>query len=233
MASLPVTTGAQTVSGQRAVGQSTIEPAYDDATGTLVFLLTPDKAPFPSKTPPVAVAPLYIPMYPTNSTVDPSTLNCQPGNCDHLQVVPFPAPGYQNGGSLCQQYGFPPDACALVAGHDHLVGIASTGGDFNVPWAVHLIIFTPQGFADLAINRHLTTLADLFGPNGVVTAGDALDILTPIVFNCSEVSETVYLNGIPLTFGDFRRRGRNYPRGPSAGRKGKRPPGGGRPFRQE
>ncbi len=191
---------ASAFSGQRAFGQSTVEPAYDDANGSVVFLLTPNGAPFPSKSNPRAWAPMYIPLYPTTSTIDPTTLNCQPTNCDHLNVLPFPAPDYVNGGATCEQFGFPAGACSLVAGHDHLVGIASTGGDFNVAWQVHLIVFTPKAFADGAVNRHLTTLDDLFGEDGVVTTGDAIEIPTAIVFNCNRVSERVYLKATPLSF---------------------------------
>src|SRR2546426_5229918 len=94
-----VDAGAQ--SGQRAFGQSTVEPAINDADGSTVFLLTPDKVPFPSQSNPRAAAPMYIPMYPVGSTIHPTALNCQPNNCDHLNVLPFAAPGYPNGGTTC------------------------------------------------------------------------------------------------------------------------------------
>ena len=62
--------------GQRAFGKVTVEPAVDDMTGQQVFLLTPNKAPFPSKAPDAAQAPLYLVAYPTSSTItrgEPST----------------------------------------------------------------------------------------------------------------------------------------------------------------
>ncbi len=59
---------------------------------------------------------------------------------------------------------------------------------------------TRQGFSDRAVNRHLTTLDDLFGTNGVVTNQDAMDITTAIVFDCSAVSEDVYLQGTQPSF---------------------------------
>src|ERR1043165_3067966 len=73
-------------SGQRAFGQATVEPAVDDATGHEIFLLTPDNAPLPSNAAPRAQAPLYLVLYPTASTIDADTLNCQPVNCDHVQT---------------------------------------------------------------------------------------------------------------------------------------------------
>ncbi len=184
------------LSGQRAFGQSTVEPAINNADGSTVFLLTPDRVPFPSESSPRASAPMYIPMYPADSTVNPAALNCQPHNCDHLNVLPFPAPGYPNGGTTCTQFGLPAGGCGLVLGHDHLIGVQPTG-DFNVAWHVILVVSTPQGFSDGAINKRMMTLKDVAA---AVTNGDAFEAVTPIVFNCSIVSETVYLKGVPLSF---------------------------------
>src|SRR5215471_19985982 len=118
-------------SGQRAFAQVTVEPAVDLATGNEIFLLTPDKAPFPSNAAPRAQAPLYLVLYPTESTIDANTLNCQPVNCDHVQTFAYP-----------------------LKGHDHLVGVPHTG-DFNVAWNVVLVAFTEQGFEDGAINNRI------------------------------------------------------------------------------
>lgn len=166
--------------GQRAFGQVTVEPAVDLTTGTEVFLLTPNKAPFPSKAPDAAQAPMYLVAYPANSTVsDP--FNCTPTTCDHVQSVPVP--WYPNGG--------------VLKGHDHLVGIASTHGDFNVAWDVELDVFTAQGFADGAINHRILTLDELNHAKG---AGDIQAIPSGIVFNCSSTNVATYLKGVPLTF---------------------------------
>jgi hypothetical protein len=121
-------------------------------------------------------------------------LNCQPSNCDHVNVLPFPAPGYPNGGTTCVKYGFPSGQCALVIGHDHLVGAPPTG-DFNVAWHVILVVFTPKAVADGAINNRVLTLRDIAD---AVTNGDAFEADTPITFNCSIVSSTVYFKGVPL-----------------------------------
>jgi hypothetical protein len=187
---------SQAFSGQTAFGQSTVEPAVNDADGSTVYLLTPNNAPFPSNANPRAHAPLYIPMYPVGSTINPAVLNCQPHNCDHLNVLPFPAPGYPNGGATCAEFGLPAGACGLVIGHDHLVGVPHTG-DFNVAWHVILVVFTPKGVADGAINHRILTLQDMAA---VVANGDAFEASTPIVFNCNIVPETVYLHGTPLSF---------------------------------
>lgn len=174
------TAGSPWYTGQRAFGGVTVEPAVDDMTGNEVFLLTPNKAPFPSKPPDAGQAPLYLVAYPTNSTVsDP--LNCTPTTCDHVARVP--APWYPDGG--------------LLKGHDHLVGIAQTHGDYNVAWDVELDVFTQQGFSDGAINHRILTLAAL---NTAKAAGDIQAIDTGIVFNCSATPVNTYLRGTPLTF---------------------------------
>ena len=151
-----------------------------DANGQQVFLLTPNKAPFPSKAPDKAQAPLYLVAYPTNSTLT-GPFNCTPTTCDHVQSVPLP--WYPSNG--------------LLKGHDHLVGIANTGGDFNVAWDVELDAFTQKGFGDGAINHRIMTLDEL---NAAKSNGDIQAIDTGIVFNCSSTNIATYLKGTPLTF---------------------------------
>ncbi len=188
---------ASAQSGEVAIGRSTVEPAVNDADGSEVFLLTPDKVPFPSNANAMhATAPMFIPMYPDFSSINPATLNCQPHNCDHLNVLPFAAAGYTNGGAACTSYGLPANKCSLVIGHDHLVGIAPTG-DFNVAWHVTLVVFTPKGIADNKANSRVLTLADI----ATLTAnGEAFLADTPITFNCSRVASAVYYKGTPLSF---------------------------------
>lgn len=160
-------------SGQHAFGQATVEPAVDSATGNEIFLLTPDKAPLPTKAAPRAQAPMYLVLYPEASTLDANTLNCQPDNCDHVQTFGYP-----------------------LKGHDHLVGVPHTG-DFNVAWSVVLIAFTQQGFTDGAINNRILTLDQL---NQALTAGDVIPIGPVTSFNCSITSVATYLHGTSLTF---------------------------------
>lgn len=187
---------AQPFSGQRSVGTATVEPAVDDSNGSAVYLLTPDNVPLPSQSNPTASAPMYLVMYPTTSTIDAATLNCQPNNCNHVQVLPFPAAGYTNGEAACANFGFPAGGCALVKGHDHLIGMPHTG-DFNIAWHVYLVVFTPKGVGDGSINTRVLTLTKV---SSLLAAGDAVLIDTPITFNCSAVSEVVYLSGTPLSF---------------------------------
>jgi hypothetical protein len=182
------TASASAYSGQVFFAQASVEPAVNDANGATVYLLTPNNAPFPSKANPVATAPLYLPMYPLASSpsIAAADLNCQPTNCDHVNVVPFVSPVYPSG-TITTPFGT--FTGGLYKGHDHLVGVASTGGDFNVAWHVILVAFTPQALVDGAANTRILTLTQL----GLdLATGDAFTISTPITFNCSIVNEKVY-----------------------------------------
>lgn len=194
----PISAVAQ--SGQTAVGQSTSEAAFDDANGNIIYLLTPDKSPFPSKANAThASAPLYMVVYPTSSTIDADLLNCQPTNCNHLEVLPFPDPDYgalDGTNQACVDFnGGQP--CSPVKGHDHLVGIANTGGDFNVEWDVKLVIFTHHGIQDGAVDHRVTTLAQI---NALLnmTIPDIMVIDTGINFSCAKVPSANYYQGTPV-----------------------------------
>jgi hypothetical protein len=171
-----------TTSGSFTGGGAVVEPAYDDATGTLVYLSTPTGA----KTHPNAhnVAPLYLPVYPVGSGIDPASLNCahQPAdNCpDHGPGVAGAAMGI-----MPSVYG------GGVLGHDHLVGIASTGGDFNIIWEPVLVLFTNAG----AATQHITTLSQI---DAALAAHQIIEVPLPqLDFNCASVSAAVYNHGTP------------------------------------
>jgi hypothetical protein len=187
---------ASAQTGQTAIGQSTTEPAINDANGSKIYLLTPDRVPMPSNANPRATAPMYIPIYPTTSTINPATLNCQPTNCNHLEVLPFTSPGYAPApAATCAAFGIT-TGCSLVLGHDHLVGVPPTG-DFNVAWHVTLVVFTQQGIDDGAVNGRTLTLQQV---TNLVNKGDAFLAATPIIFNCQIVPATTYNKGTPLSF---------------------------------
>lgn len=170
-------------SGERIVGQNSIEPAYNDVTGTLIYLLTPGHGPFPTHTSTKAVAPLYLVEYPPGSTV--GTLNCMgvPGNCpDHDAEVAGAATSIMPG-----VYGTDP---TLVPGHDHLVAPPASGGDFNVAWEVIEVLFKNKA----AGNTRLTTEAAI---DAAVARGDAIEVDLGFAFHCSVVSAAAYATGTP------------------------------------
>jgi hypothetical protein len=119
-------------SGERINGQSSVEPVYNDATGTIAYVATPIHAPNPVHTNPRAWAPIYLPVYPVGST-EGATLNCMGVlNCpDHAGLVAGAAaqimPSVYGGG---------------VIGHDHLLAVPGSGGDFNIAWQPVLVLFT-------------------------------------------------------------------------------------------
>jgi hypothetical protein len=182
--SAPSPAASTVPSGERAFGQVTIEPAYDDQTGNVIYLLTPDKSPFPTHTSNHAVAPLYLVLYPPGSTV--GTLNCMgvPGNCpDHDAEVAGAGTSIMPG-----VYGTDP---TLVPGHDHLVAPPAGGGDFNVAWEVVEVLFTNSA----AANTHLTTEAAI---EAAVASGDAIEVDLGFAFHCSVVAGSAYWNGAPV-----------------------------------
>src|SRR2546422_9923914 len=181
-------------SGERTLGQTSIEPAYDDSTGTFVYLLTPERlAPLGPDNPinsvnPHAVAPLFLVVYPAGTA---GTFNCMgvPGNCpDHSGAIAGAATAI-----MPSVYGTDPTA---VPGHDHLVGIAKTGGDFNVPWRVFIELFTSKEAV-----THITTLAQLeaaWTSGAILATGSGKGIDTGITFVCAVVSEAAYMAGTPV-----------------------------------
>lgn len=183
----PMTGFAGTLpSGERTHGNVTIEPAYNDFDGSIVYLQTPNRlAPLGSNNPITnvnahAVAPLYLIVYPPGT---PGTFNCMgvPGNCpDHGGAIAGVATA-----NMSSVYGTNP---ALVPGHDHLVGLPHTG-DFNAAWHVYVELFTSSQAV-----THITTLSAL------QTAWDTHSLMqldSGITFLCAVVSEASYMAGTP------------------------------------
>jgi len=194
------------VSGHFVGGGGAIEPAFDDSTGTLVYLRTPNNTQNAKNLPdkmvpfgdlgfslPVNVAPIFLPVYPAGSGIDPATLNCDHlvptntgtgDNCiDHGNAVAGVAkdasPAYSNG----------------VLGHDHLVGIANTGGDFNVLWEPVLVVFT-------SIDPHQVRITTLAQIQDAVTSGKAFLIpVPPLTFHCSAEGSAAYDKATPAPIG--------------------------------
>jgi hypothetical protein len=178
-------------SGEHVVGNAAIEPAYNADTGELMYLLTPEKVPLPSKANGHATSPLYLVEYPAGSTAaGGGHFNCEgvPGNCpDHdgavagaaVQVMPA-------------VYGTDP---TTVLGHDH---IADPPGkpDFNIAWEVIEVLFTPKALTDDAVNTRLTTDTAV---KAAVQAGDAIEVDLGFAFNCSVVPASLYWKGAPVS----------------------------------
>jgi hypothetical protein len=191
-------------SGERVNGQSTLEPAYDDSTGNVIYLHTPNHAPLNAN--PRAWAPLYVVEYPASVTFGGAL------QCAHLPKDNCPDHGPEIAAAATQA--FPNVYCApdnptcgastspdtsFVLGHDHLLAPPGSGGDFNIAWEPYAVFFTNTA----AANEHITTLTQLenvlntIGPNGLPNA-----IAVPLpqaTFHCSVVPASVYFNGTPVT----------------------------------
>jgi len=78
-----------------------------------------------------------------------------------------------------------------VAGHDHLAGVASSGGDFNVIWEPVLVLFTSKE----AATQRITTDAQV---DAAVNGGNATEVPLPqLDFNCTIVGAAVYNHATP------------------------------------
>ena len=169
--------------GEHMLGHSLIEPAWEDVSSTIIYLLTPLGSPFPTHTSSHAVAPLYLVEYPPGSNV--GTMNCMgvPGNCpDHDIEVATAATQI-----MPSVYGNDP---TLVPGHDHLVAGPASGGDFNISWEVVEVLFTSK-----AAVRRLTTEKAV---DDAIAHGDAIEADLGFAFHCSVVPAAPYLRGMPV-----------------------------------
>jgi len=171
-----------TPSGQRVLGQSVLEPVYNDENaGQIGYIKQPEDAPQPVLANPVAWAPFYLVVYPVGSTASTTYL------CMHLPVdnCPTHGPGIA---SLAQTIE-PAVYAGGVVGHDHLMDFPG-GPDFNIAWEPIVVLFTPKGAADGATNEHVLTDAQI---SALVANGDAIKVPRPTrTFICASVPESVY-----------------------------------------
>lgn len=189
-----IPSGERIVGGSGVHGGTVVEPVYDDMTGAIRYVSTPRGTPDPVKSPPIAAAPFYLPVYPTGSTV--GTLVCQDvpqENCpDHGPAVAGAAQAFS------AALGFGSVYAGGVIGHDHLMAGPGSHGDFNVAWVPTLVLFKTSA----AANQHLITLAQV---ESAIASGEAVQIPldgtngTPnLTFHCSVVSGAVYEQGAPF-----------------------------------
>lgn len=169
--------------GETQLGQSLIEPAYNDADGSFVYLLTPMHASINPNS--HNTAPLYVIMYPTSAAAAVGTVNCQHqpmDNCpDHGPLLAGLAKS-----RMPSVYG------KGVWGHDHLLAAPGSGGDFNILWEPIAVLFTNSA----AANTHITTLDQL---HNAETNKDVFEIPLPqATFHCSVNPAAPYNNGTPV-----------------------------------
>lgn len=177
-----------TPSGERVHGQSTLEPGYDDMTGNLVYVQTPNHA--QENANPRAWAPFYLPVYPISAQASVGTMLCAHVPADNC---PDHGPEVAGAAAAIMPSVYGPANGSGVLGHDHLFAPPGSGGDFNIAWEPVLVLFTSAN----AANTHVTTLAQL---NALVNSGQAIKVPLPqLTFHCSVVAEVVYDNSTPVT----------------------------------
>jgi hypothetical protein len=170
------------------MGQSVIEPAYNDNNGSLIYLLTPMKAPEKANVA-HAVAPLYLVVYPTAVSGVIGTVNCQHQPADNC-------PDHGPGVSSLAAMAVPSVYAAGVWGHDHLLAAPPSppsAGDFHVAWSPVVVLFTDPA----AASTHITTMTQL---NAAILGGKVtlIPLSLATIFHGSVVAAAPYNNGTPL-----------------------------------
>ena len=174
---------AQVPSGERQLGRTVVEPAYDLRNGELIYIMTPMGSRSAAHADEQAVAPLFIVVYPNSAAAAVGTMNCA-----------------HEGGDNCADHG--PGIADLaqatvpdvyrdgVWGHDHVMdGVG--GADFNGMRQVVVVLFRN---ADAA-KTHITTAAAL---DAAIDAGDAFSIVTPTTIHGNLVAGSTYDRATPL-----------------------------------
>ena len=179
---------ASAPSGETILGQSTIEPVFDDTTGNVNYVMTPNHAPLNAN--PASWAPFYVPVYPVTASASVGTLQCThvpSDNCpDHGPPIALAVAA-----AVPAVYG-PPNGSGVL-GHDHLMAPPASGGDFNIAWEPILVLFTNP----TAANTRLTTLAQI---TAAVSSHQAFLVPLPqLTFHCEVVPATVYAQATPVT----------------------------------
>ena len=163
-------------------GGGTVEPAYNGADGSIIYLQTPNGSHVNAND--HNTAPLYIPVYPAGAGIDASSLQCQ-----HWPVDNCPDHGPPIAGAAIALDGSVYSANGGVLGHDHIAGV-KPHQDFNVIWEPVLVLFT-----SLKAVTHLTTIAQV---QAAVKSGAAFTFDVPNgQFHCSITSAAAYARGIP------------------------------------
>jgi hypothetical protein len=181
-------------SGEVTVGHTTIEPAYNDANGQMVYLSTPSGVQVNANS--HDVAPIYMPVYPVGSSV--GTLNCEDQTAATTENCPDHGPLLAGLVESIAAHMGSSVYSGGVLGHDHILGVPSTGGDWNVDWLPVIVVFTPQAVTDGAINAPITTVAEL---DSLVANNDVIEVpLPPATFHCAVVSAAVYDHGTPVAY---------------------------------
>jgi hypothetical protein len=171
-------------SGERTLGKSTLEPAYNDTNGSIIYLLTPPNGTTVHSNP-KAWSPLFVVVYPTSAAGSVGTLNC-------MHVPTENCPSHGDGIAAAAASIMPSVYSGGVVGHDHLVD-GPGGKEFNIAWEPVLVLFTKSA----AANEHITTDAQI---DAAVDRGDAIKVPLPTAtFNCAVAPAVTYDHAVPVS----------------------------------
>lgn len=173
---------AQVPSGERVLGNSVVEPAYDLRTGELIYIMTPADARSAGKAVEPAVSPLYIVVYPNSAAGAVGPMNCAHEGGENC---PDHGPGIAD----LAQASVPAVYGGGVWGHDHVID-GPGGGAFNVTRQVVVVLFTNAA----AATSHITTNAAL---DEAIDRGDAFSIVTPTRIHANVVAGSTYVRADP------------------------------------
>lgn len=111
------------------LGQSVMEPTFNNVTGTVTYVMTPINAPEQANS--RAWAPFYVPVYPVSSFANVGTLQCTDAVPALNQVENCPDHGPAIAGAV--EASGNPVYSSGVLGHDHLMAPPASGGDSTLP----------------------------------------------------------------------------------------------------
>jgi hypothetical protein len=179
--------------GQRMFHNAFMEPAYNAATaGQIGYFMEP---PSPLNASPKAWAPIYVVVYPRDSTVAESTTL----SCMHFGMGDDNCPSHGNaiaGLAMAREPSVYKTATGgdNVAGHDHVLDFPG-GDDFNIAWTPTVVLFKTKA----AATEHVVTDARIkeLQSEGKV---DVIPLLAR-TFNCVIVPQRIWDMATPVPNG--------------------------------
>ena len=179
--------------GQRTFHGNGLEPVYNAANaGQIGYLMEPHGKMNAS---PKAWAPIYVVVYPRDSTVAQSTTL----SCIHIAMGNDNCPSHGNaiaGLAMATEPGVYTTGTGgdNVAGHDHLFDFPG-GDDFNIAWTPTVVLFKTKA----AANEHVLTDTRI---EQLKEAGE-VDVIPvpPLTFLCAVVPQRIWDMATPVPNG--------------------------------
>jgi hypothetical protein len=184
--------------GERTHAQSQLEPVFNaENSGEVGYINTPDGTQHPVPSNPASWSPIYLPVYPTGSTIATAGSGASgPLDCEHFEATGTDnCPDHGNTiAGLAKSCPAAIPACSQavrnvyaggVAGHDHVMDFPG-GADWNVAWEPIIVLFTNVN----AANTRLLTDTQI---DAAIASHNAIAIPLPgRTFHCSLVSDSVW-----------------------------------------